>query len=345
MKNGVSQRKANNQFEHAPLDHHRLPLALRENISQAKAQQQFRRADNTVKCYLSAWAQFVEFCAEHGFAPLPASAEIVMAFLGQEMHRTFISQFNGEQVARHLSNSAIAMRVAAIRHFHLEHGFESPTYHPEIIKSLEGFRRNQYRDVLHDHKEPLLNYELEQLLRVISTGIKPLLKLRDLALISLLRAGAFRRSEIVRLKVSDLAFRPDGLEITMRFSKSNQEGGKQVKWIPRTEAFSPYEHLTTWLAKSQIKSGYVFRSFTRNGQALRVKPDTNTLLQPVLCGADVNRILKGYLKKAGIDVARFAAHSARSGFVTQMGSDGASVMMIQARTQHKDLRMLATYNK
>lgn len=345
MKNSLSQHKANNQFEHAPLDHHWLPLALRENISQAKAQQQFRRADNTVKCYLSAWTQFVEFCAEYGFAPLPASAEIVMAFLGQEMHRTFISQFNGEQVARHLSNSAIAMRVAAIRHFHLEHGFESPTYHPEIIKSLEGFRRNQSRTVLHDDKKPLLNHELKIIIDVITLNNKPLMKMRDLALISLLRAGAFRRSEIVRLQVNDLEFRDDGLAITMRYSKSNQEGSKQVKWLPRTEAFNPHEHLTTWLENSQICSGYVFRSLTRNGQALRIKPDTDTLQQPVLCGADVNRILKGYLKKAGIETARFAAHSARSGFVTQMGSDGASVMMIQARTQHKDLRMLATYNK
>ncbi|GIU52313.1 hypothetical protein TUM4438_44700 [Shewanella sairae] len=347
MKNGLTTLANRQDTEHAPLDLSRLPLALHTKVDQAKSQQQHRRSENTVKSYLSAWASFVDFCDSYGFNPLPASPEILMAYLGQEMTRTFIAQFNGQETARHLSNSAIAMRVAAIRHFHIEHGHDSPTYHPEIIKSLEGFRRNQTREVLHDDKSPLLNDELGQLVTVISDNEKTLIKSRDLALILLLRAGAFRRSEIVKLKVEDLAFRLDGLEITIRFSKSNQDGKKQVKWLPDDEAFSANDAIKQWLEISGIESGYIFRSITRNSLALRTGPDeeTPTLDPPVLCGADVNRILKGYLVKACIDVHRFAAHSARSGFVTQMGSDGEDAMKIQRRTLHKDLRMLSIYNK
>jgi hypothetical protein len=42
-------------------------------------------------------------------------------------------------------------------------------------------------------------------------------------------AGAFRRSELVSLDVGDVQFTGDGLVITLRFSKTDQEGeGRKV---------------------------------------------------------------------------------------------------------------------
>jgi integrase len=51
-----------------------------------------------------------------------------------------------------------------------------------------------------------------------------LIGLRDRALILLGFAGAFRRSEVVGLDVSDLDFGRDGLTVTLRRSKTDQEG-------------------------------------------------------------------------------------------------------------------------
>jgi site-specific recombinase XerC len=47
---------------------------------------------------------------------------------------------------------------------------------------------------------------------------------RDRALILLGFAGAFRRSELVKLNVEDYAFCKDGLTVTLRRSKIDQTG-------------------------------------------------------------------------------------------------------------------------
>jgi hypothetical protein len=56
-----------------------------------------------------------------------------------------------------------------------------------------------------------------------------LIGLRDRALILLGFAGAFRRSELVGLDVDDCAFGKDGLTVTLRRSKTDQQGaGRKV---------------------------------------------------------------------------------------------------------------------
>ena len=53
---------------------------------------------------------------------------------------------------------------------------------------------------------------------------RPLAGHRDRALLALGFAGAFRRSELVALRVEDLVETPDGLPVTIRPSKADQEG-------------------------------------------------------------------------------------------------------------------------
>jgi integrase len=55
---------------------------------------------------------------------------------------------------------------------------------------------------------------------------------RDRALILLGFAGAFRRSELVGLDVDDCAFGKDGLTVTLRRSKTDQEGAGRKVGIP-----------------------------------------------------------------------------------------------------------------
>jgi len=62
-------------------------------------------------------------------------------------------------------------------------------------------------------------------------GIKGL---RDRALLLLGFSGAFRRSELVALDVSDLEETDDGFRITIRHSKTDQEGrGQVIAVLPR----------------------------------------------------------------------------------------------------------------
>jgi integrase len=56
--------------------------------------------------------------------------------------------------------------------------------------------------------------------------------LRDRTLLLLGLAGAFRRSELVALRVEDLAETPDGLRVTIRRNKTGQEGEGQEAAVP-----------------------------------------------------------------------------------------------------------------
>jgi len=55
---------------------------------------------------------------------------------------------------------------------------------------------------------------------------------RDRPLILLGFAGAFRRSELVGLDIEDCAFGKDGLTVTLRRSKTDQDGAGRTIGIP-----------------------------------------------------------------------------------------------------------------
>ena len=67
------------------------------------------------------------------------------------------------------------------------------------------------------------------MLEATDTG---LIGLRDRALILLGFAGAFRRSELVGLDLEDCVFGKDGLTVTLRRSKTDQDGQGRKIGIP-----------------------------------------------------------------------------------------------------------------
>src|SRR5271169_5747355 len=89
---------------------------------------------------------------------------------------------------------------------------------------------------------------------------------RDRALLCLGFAGAFRRSELCALEVSDLVEVPDGLRILIRRSKGDQEGQGQEVAIPRGYKLRPVEAVQTWLAAAEISGGPAFRAVGRGGR-------------------------------------------------------------------------------
>ena len=89
---------------------------------------------------------------------------------------------------------------------------------------------------------------------------------RDRALLCLGFAGAFRRSELCALDVSDLTKVPDGLRILIRRSKGDQEGQGQEVSILRGYRLRPVEAVQIWTAAAGITSGPVFRAVGRGGR-------------------------------------------------------------------------------
>ena len=71
-------------------------------------------------------------------------------------------------------------------------------------------------------------------------------------------AGAFRRSELSALTVADMRQVADGLQITIRHSKTDQESAGQEIAIPHGRHIRPVEAVREWLEAAGITEGPVF---------------------------------------------------------------------------------------
>src|SRR5205807_2748025 len=95
---------------------------------------------------------------------------------------------------------------------------------------------------------------------------------RDRAILLLGFAGAFRRSELVALDVADLEETEGGFRITIRKSKTDQEGQGQTIGIMRGAAACPVRAVKAWLTAACITEGAIFRSVPGEEAAERLAP-------------------------------------------------------------------------
>jgi hypothetical protein len=135
----------------------------------------------------------------------------------------------------------------------------------------------------------------------------------------------------VALDTADFEWTAEGVLITLRRSKTDQEGlGRRVA-IPRGEIACPIAAIRAWLEAADITEGAVFRRiFNRRNQRV-----TDRRLAP----RNVAAIVKQGASRLGFDPASFGGHSLRAGFVT-----GANLIKITDVTGHKSLEMLKTYS-
>ena len=179
--------------------------------------------------------------------------------------------------------------------------------------------------------KPLLREDLFRVLDVMGDGVKDA---RDRALLLIGFAGGFRRSEIVALDCDDVERVRQGLILTLRRSKTDQEGAGRKIGIPfgRTR-HCPVLALDRWLAVSGIEAGPVFRPIDRHGRIASER----------LSGEAVSLIVKERVVAASIDPAGFSGHSLRAGFATSAVQAGVSTFKIKSQTGHASDAMLARY--
>jgi integrase len=147
--------------------------------------------------------------------------------------------------------------------------------------------------------------------------------------------GGFRRSELVALDVADCAFTKEGLVLTIRRSKTDQEGEGRKIGIPYAAhlASCPIRSLQEWLEKSGITEGPLFRPVNRHGKIASTR----------LSGAAVGEIVKRNATALGLDPLKFGGHSLRSGLATSAAMAGASERSIMNQTGHRSLNVLRRY--
>lgn len=166
--------------------------------------------------------------------------------------------------------------------------------------------------------------------------------IRDKALISLWWAGAFRRSEIATLQWDFIEFVDEGLIITLPISKTDQTGKGITKGIAHAvkhRELCAVRHLQDWydlLNMEGIDNPFIFMKISHK--------DNISQLEEHLDSKSIVRILKGYLKSAGVkNPESFSGHSPRRGFVTEAYHAGAPTRSIQKQGGWKSEAMLNTY--
>ena len=127
--------------------------------------------------------------------------------------------------------------------------------------------------------------------------------LRDRAILLLGFGGAFRRSELVALNIADLEFCNSGLRVTIRKSKTDQEGLGVTIAIARGSAACPVDAVRAWIKTAAIGQGPLFRPVMKTGKVSARRLSARTVAE----------IVKTYARRAGLKAADFSGHSLRSG--------------------------------
>jgi integrase len=228
-----------------------------------------------------------------------------------------------------LTAATLARRLAGIAHAHIASGHPDPTKAELVRRTLRGIRRVHARP--QRGAAPLMGEELRLICRSLGNSAKDA---RDSALLLFGFAGAFRRSELVAVDCSDVERGAGGLVVTIRRSKTDQEGrGRKILIARGPEPVCPVAALDRWFAVSGMNEGPVFRPVTKHGRVTSRRLSSDA----------VGSIIKRRVSSLGRDASKYSGHSLRAGFATSAASAGLPTWRIKAQTGHLSDESLSRY--
>lgn len=199
------------------------------------------------------------------------------------------------------------------------------------IRDLVAKTRRAYakRGVVPDKKAAIT---LEPLQAMLATCDDSLRGVRDRALLLFAwSSGGRRRSEVTDATMENTRrVGPRAYSFTLRHSKTNQTGALQAdSEKPILEEAA--DALATWISRAGLKDGPIFRRVRRGDK-----------LGEPLAAAAVGDIVQERARLAELEPA-FAAHSLRSGFVTEAARQNVPLGEAMALTGHSSAASLIGY--
>jgi len=298
------------------------------------------RAPQTLRAYRADLEHFGQWCSARGLATLPATTATVADYVAD--------------LASTYKPSTISRRLAAISVAHKVAGLESPTRSAAVLAVVTGVRRTlgtapeQHEPAgigevrrmvarldlattvgLRDRAVLLVGFALaarrSELVALTVADLATTVGLRDRAVLLVGFALAARRSELVALTVADLADKEAGLVVSIRRSKTDQEGRGTERALPygTDPETCPVLAVRAWLTVAGITDGPVFRRIDRWGH-----------IGAGMTGEAVADIVKRSAAAAGLDPTRYSGHSLRAGFCTTAAARGATERAIARQTGH-----------
>ncbi|MBL9062599.1 MAG: site-specific integrase [Tabrizicola sp.] len=246
---------------------------------------------------------------------LPASVDTICSYIASH--------------AGALSVATIQRRIATLSKAHEAAGLVNPCRAQITKAALRGLKRKF--GMAQRQAKPLLRDDLFVVLDRLGTTLRDQ---RDRALLLLGFAGGFRRSELVALEHADIETTRQGLIVTVRRSKTDQEGAGRRLGIPHGRTrHCPVAAVESWLVASGLDTGPLFRPITRHGY----------LAANALTGDAVSVLLRERMAAAGMNPEGYSGHSLRAGFATSAANAGVTAHRIRAQTGHASDAMLTRY--
>jgi integrase len=273
------------------------------------------QAENTTRSGKACWKDFELWCEEHHLEALPAKPATVVLYI--------------TDLASRLKVGTMAVRLWAIGARHESAHLESPVKDFGVQKTWAGIRRTL--GTSQRRVAPVVTADLRRIIQAIPETVSGL---RDRALLLIGFAAALRRSELVALEVADVTYVAEGVRLTIRSSKTDQEKEGTVLGIPYGAHADtcPVRALRAYLEAAWVVSGPLFRSIDKAGHC-----------GDSLSADSVADIVKRTAAAAGMDPSTVSGHSLRAGFCTSAATADVPEWRIARQSRHKSIPTLRRY--
>lgn len=267
---------------------------------------------NTRRSYTRQWIAFMTWCASAARVPLVATAET-------------LAEYVAHLAERDMAPATIDQAIAVVRAAHRTAGHpKTPDTGPALLV-LRDYRRERAEDGRRNQRQapPVLIPELRRMIE--ACDLSTLRGLRDRLLLVLGLALMGRRSELVALGLGDVVETAEGLEVTIRTSKTDKESRGETIAIPAgthplTNPVAAWSDWVTCLAEHGVTSGRLLRRIDRHdniGESLS-DSSVNTILRELAASAEL------------ANAESYTAHSLRAGGATVAYAAGVPVATIAA---------------
>jgi integrase len=330
--------------DETPLDPQSLALHAQEAATAFIAA---GTAANTVRSYRSAlayWSAWLQlrYGLKLGDAPLPApvAVQFVLDHLTRPLadggwahllppgiDATLVTAGVKAKLGP-LAFNTVSHRLSVLGKWHRINAWDNPCEDSALKTLLREARKAQSRQGVAVRKKTAI--VLEPLLALLATCSDDVRGVRDRALLLLAwSGGGRRRSEVVGLQVGDVRqLDADTWLYALGATKTDTGGVRREKPLRGPAA----QALTAWLLVARAESGPLFRRIYKGGK----------IGTAGLSADQVARIVQRRAKLAGLE-GDWAAHSLRSGFVTEAGRQGVPLGEVMAMTEHRSVTTVMGY--
>ncbi|AZD79690.1 site-specific integrase [Pseudomonas chlororaphis] len=227
-----------------------------------------------------------------------------------------------------LAYSTVSHRLAVLAKWHRLKDWDNPGDAPAVKTLLREARKTQTRQGMNVRKKTAIVLEsLQAMLATCTDGVRGV---RDRALLLLAwSGGGRRRSEVVGLQVVDVRqLDADTWLYVLGATKTDTGGVRREKPLQGPAA----QALAAWLDVAPADSGPLFRRLYKGDKVGATG----------LSADQVARIVQRRAQLAGLE-GDWAAHSLRSGFVTEAGRQGVPLGEVMAMTEHRSVSTVMGY--